>query len=202
MNSPSHPPTKDQIAAMEPFDGLTLDEIFVVTDARQAEIALAELTAAGTIGFDTESKPTFNKGQKSEGPHVYQFAIERKAFIFQSHVAESEEAVVTLLKSVEVTKIGFGLRGDLQQIHDRHGFRPAAMTDLDRSFRTLGYRNSLGAKSAVAVLFNRRFPKSKSVTMSNWASPRLTDSQLIYAANDAYAAIRVHHALRDGNGNG
>lgn len=202
MNSPSQPPTKDQIATMELFDGLTLDEIFVVTDARQAEIALAELTAAGTIGFDTESKPTFNKGQKSEGPHVYQFAIERKAFIFQSHVAESEEAVVTLLKSMQVTKIGFGLRGDLQQIHDRHGFRPAAMTDLDRSFRTLGYRNSLGAKSAVAVLFNRRFPKSKSVTMSNWAAPRLTDSQLIYAANDAYAAIRVHHALREGNGNG
>jgi ribonuclease D len=197
MNAPPPHPTKEEIAAMESFDGLSLEEIFVVTDARQAEIALAELTAAGTVGFDTESKPTFNKGQKSEGPHVYQFSIERKAFIFQSHVTASETAVVTLLKSTQVIKIGFGLRGDLQQIQDRHGFRPAAMKDLDKAFRSLGYRNSLGAKSAVAVLFNRRFPKSKSVTMSNWAAPRLTDSQLIYAANDAYAAIRVHHALRE-----
>jgi ribonuclease D len=195
MNAPSSPPTKEEIASMEPFDGLSLSEIFVVTDARQAEIALAQLTAAGTVGFDTESKPTFHKGQRSEGPHVYQFSIERKAFIFQSHVTESQAAVVALLKSPEVTKIGFGLRGDLQQIHDRHGFRPAAMTDLDKAFRSLGYRNSLGAKSAIAVLFNRRFRKSKSVTMSNWAAPRLTDTQLIYAANDAYAAIRVHHAL-------
>ncbi len=196
MNAPPTP-TKEEIAAMEPFDGLSLDEIFVVTDTRQAEIALAELTAAGTVGFDTESKPTFHKGQKSEGPHVYQFAFARKAFIFQSHVTASAAAVVTLLKSPQVTKIGFGLLGDLQQIQARHGFRPAAMKDLDKTFRSLGYRNSLGAKSAVAVLFNRRFPKSKSVTMSNWAAPQLTDTQLIYAANDAFAAIRVHHALRE-----
>lgn len=189
------PPTKEQIAAMEPFDGLSLDEITVVTDASRAEFALAELMAAGAVGFDTESKPTFHKGQKSEGPHVYQFAFGRRAFIFQSHVAGSEAAVLALLKSPEVTKIGFGLRGDLQQIHDRHGFRPAAVKDLDKSFRALGYRNSLGAKSAVALLFNRRFRKSKSVTMSNWAAPRLSDTQLLYAANDAYAAIRVHHAL-------
>ncbi len=197
MNTPAPPPTKEEIAGMQPFDGLTLDEIFVVTDARQAEIALAELTAAGTIGFDTESKPTFHKGQKSEGPHVYQFAFDRKAFIFQSHVTASEAALMTLLKSSQVTKIGFGLRGDFQQIHDRFGFRPPAMQDLDKTFRSLGYCSSLGAKSAVAVLFNRRLSKSKSVTMSNWASARLTDSQLIYAANDAYAAIRVYHALGD-----
>lgn len=200
MFSPDTPPTKVEIAAMEPFAGLPLERIFVVTNSQQAEIASSELMAAGAVGFDTESKPTFLKGQKSEGPHVLQFSTLDKAFIFQSHVTESEVAVVSLLKSPKLTKIGFGLKGDLQQISDRYGFRPNAMVDLDKSFRSIGYRNSLGAKSAVAVLFQRRFPKSKSVTMSNWALPRLTDSQLIYAANDAYAAIRVHHALRE-NGN-
>lgn len=200
MNSSTPPPTKDEIATMEPFDGLSMDEIFVVSNARQAEIAVAELTAAGHVGFDTESKPTFHKGQKSEGPHVLQFSIERKAYIFQSHVRETEEAVVSLLKSPELTKVGFGLRGDLQQIFDRFGVRPPAMLDLDKTFRSLGYRNSLGAKSAVAMLLNRRLRKSKSVTMSNWSSLRLTETQLVYAANDAYAAIRIYHALRQNEG--
>ena len=172
-----------------------MDRIFVVSSTRQAGIALEELRSAGEIGFDTESKPTFFKGQKSEGPHVLQFSTPEKAFIFQSHVTESETAVISLLRSPALMKIGFGLKGDLQQISDRYGFRPAAIVDLDKSFKALGYRNSLGAKSAIAVLFNRKFPKSKSVTMSNWSLPRLTNSQLIYAANDAYAAIRVYHAL-------
>ncbi|HXE50099.1 MAG TPA: 3'-5' exonuclease domain-containing protein 2, partial [Ramlibacter sp.] len=48
---------------------------------------------------------------------------------------------------------------------------------------------------AVAVLFNRRFIKSRKATTSNWANPRLTEAQLIYAANDAYAALRVFDAL-------
>ena len=122
MNSSNTPPTKDEIAAMEPFDGLGLENIFVVTNAQQAEIARSELMAAGAVGFDTESKPTFHKGQKSEGPHVLQFSLVQKAFIFQSHVTESEAAVITLLRSSNLIKIGFGLKGDLQQISDRYGF--------------------------------------------------------------------------------
>jgi len=50
-------------------------------------------------------------------------------------------------------------------------------------------------KAAVAVLFKQRFAKSKKAATSNWAAPNLTESQLIYAANDAYAAIRVYEAL-------
>jgi ribonuclease D len=53
----------------------------------------------------------------------------------------------------------------------------------------------MGVKGAVAVLFNQRFIKSKKASTSNWALPNLSQAQLIYAANDAYAAIRVFHAL-------
>ena len=188
-------PDKVAIAQLEPFDGLKLRSVFVVTDARQAKIALAELLEAGQVGFDTESKPTFHKGQVSEGPHVLQFATTEKAYIFQSHCTESHAVIVELLSSTTLTKIGFGLDGDLHQISQRFGIRPGALVDLDSSFRQLGYRNSVGAKSAVALLFNRKFLKSKSVTTSNWALTELTDRQLLYAANDAYAAIKVFHAL-------
>jgi ribonuclease D len=54
----------------------------------------------------------------------------------------------------------------------------------------------MGVKGAVAVLFGQRFIKSKKAATSNWANPRLTEGQLIYAANDAWAAAVVHEALR------
>lgn len=202
MNSPKTTPHKDDIAELEPFAGLEMEHVFVVTSERQAGLALEELMQARAVGFDTESKPTFQKGQKSEGPHVLQFATTEKAFIFQSHFTGSHPAIIELLKSTALTKIGFGLGGDLDQISNRFGLRPGAIVDLDRSFKQLGYRNAVGAKSAVAMLFNRKLSKSKSVTTSNWAARELTERQLLYAANDAYAAIRVYHALQAGNAGG
>lgn len=198
MTSPKTTPSKEEIAELEPFDGLELERIYVVTNERQAGLAVEELLAAGEVGFDTESKPTFHKGQKSEGPHVLQFSTLEKAFIFQSHVEESHPAIMTLLKSEELVKIGFGLRGDLHQISERFNIRPGSIIDLDRQFKQLGFRNAVGAKSAIAMLFQRRLLKSKAMTTSNWAARQLSDRQLLYAANDAYAAIMVHHALRRG----
>jgi ribonuclease D len=196
MIDPHSPPAKELIATLEPFVGLTRDQIEVVRNVAQAEAAVEVLMRAGTVGFDTESKPTFHKGQRSEGPHVLQFSTLERAFIFQTHFEEIIPAILILLKSPALTKIGFGLRGDLTQIADRFDLRPAALVDLDRSFHALGYRNAVGAKTAIAILFNRKLAKSKAITMSNWALPTLTDNQLLYAANDAYAAIRVHHGLR------
>ena len=198
MNAPKTPPHKADIAELELFEGLGMERVFVVTNERQAGLALEELTVAQAVGFDTESKPTFLKGQKSEGPHVLQFATLEKAFIFQAHFIESHPVIVEVLKSVEITKIGFGLGGDLHQISSRFGIRPSSVVDLDRSFKQLGYRNAIGAKSAVAMLFNRKLLKSKSITTSNWAARDLSERQLLYAANDAYAALKIFHALRDG----
>jgi ribonuclease D len=197
MTDPRTPPSKIDIALLEPFAGLGMEYIFLVKDAEGAVTARDELMAAGEVGFDTESKPTFLKGQKSEGPHVLQFSTAEKAFIFQSHVESSHSVIMELLKSEKLIKIGFGLGGDLHQISQRFGIRPGSIVDLDRSFRQLGYRNPIGAKSAVAIYFNRKLQKSKSITTSNWAARQLSDCQLIYAANDAYAAIKVFHALRE-----
>lgn len=198
MNSPKKAPGKVEISAMEPFAGVGLDRILLVRDANDAAIAFEDLSRGGPVGFDTESKPVFFKGQKSEGPHVLQFATADKAYIFQSHVEESLPVLIDLLSSPEIEKIGFGLKGDLQQIFQRFAIRPAAIVELDRSFKSLGYRDPIGTKSAIAILFQRKLQKSKSVTTSNWASKELSPSQLLYAANDAYAALKVYHALKGG----
>jgi ribonuclease D len=197
MPEPKHPPAKDHIATLEPFDGLGIECITLVSNLDEAESAFEDLSVSGDVGFDTESKPTFRKGEISTGPHVLQFSTTGHAYIFQSHVPECLPVVMRLLESTQIQKIGFGLRGDLSHISNRFGIRPSSIHDLDRSFQQLGYRNAVGAKSAVAMLFERRLLKSKSVTTSNWGSPMLTEKQLIYAANDAYAALLVYHALRE-----
>ncbi len=195
MQKPITVPDRQQIASMEPYAGLGMDQIFVVTCKRQARLAVEELRAAGRVGFDTESKPTFRKGERSTGPHVLQFATQEKAFIFRSHVSDSHASIIELLVAPELTKIGFDLKGDLSQIASRFEVRPSSIVDLGRNFKKLGFTHTVGATSAVAMLFNRRLTKSKSVTTSNWAAPELSERQLLYAANDAHVALKVYYEL-------
>ncbi len=94
-----------------------------------------------------------------------------------------------------VTKAGFGLGDDTKRIQHKLGVTPEDVLDLNAVFRQRGYRKDMGVKGAVAVLFNQRFIKSRKATTSNWANPQLSEAQLVYAANDAWAALRVLNAL-------
>jgi ribonuclease D len=69
------------------------------------------------------------------------------------------------------------------------------VVDLNHLFRARGYRKDIGVKTAVAILFGRRFLKSGKASTSNWAARQLSESQLLYAANDAWAAARVFAAM-------
>jgi len=191
-------PEREQIALLEAFEGLGLQDIVVVTTLHEAEHAAAALLAAGVAGFDTESKPTFAKNEVSGGPHVVQFSTREKAWLFQLHRTECNPVVAALLASTELKKVGFGLSSDLTLIRNRLNIEPKAVFDIDTEFRRQGYRKSVGVKTAVALVFNRRFVKSRKATTSNWANKQLTEAQIRYAANDAYASIRVFDALFGG----
>jgi ribonuclease D len=188
-------PTREELAQLAPLDRLGLDAIAVVSTRQQADQAFAALAAATVLGFDTESKPTFFRDQVSEGPHVVQFSTLTRAWVFQLHDAGCREVVSVLLESETVTKVGFGLAGDHQQIRRTLGVHPNKVLDLNAVFRSRGYAKEIGVRGAVAVMFNRRFLKSKKATTSNWANRQLTESQIVYSANDAWAAIQVFHAL-------
>ncbi len=198
MNHGTNPPRlpeREEIALLEPFEGLGLKDIHVVASAQDAANAVAALLASRVVGFDTESKPTFAKNEVSGGPHLLQFATRSEAWLFQLHRSEFHDALAALLGAADLVKAGFGLSGDLSLIRRRFGLEPQAMLDLDGEFRRRGYRKSVGVKTAVALVFERRFIKSRKATTSNWANRQLSDAQLRYAANDAYAAIRVFDAL-------
>lgn len=195
MPTPHPSPDREQIELLEPFERLTLERIQLVRTAREAQRACAELAATPHLGFDTESRPTFRVGEVSDGPHIVQLATSERAWIFQLHEPACRASVGELLALASVTKAGFGLGDDRKRITAKLGIEPAGVLELNTVFRQRGYRKEMGVRAAVAVLFNRRFLKSKKAATSNWANPELTPAQLLYAANDAWAAIRVFHAL-------
>jgi ribonuclease D len=197
MSTPAPPPlpTREEIADLAVFEGLDMPDIELVATAEHAARALAELGRFDVVGFDTESKPTFQKNEVSTGPHTLQLATLDRAWVFQLHDADCRAVAASLLESSALTKVGFGLSSDRTQIRAKLGVEPQAVIDLDTVFRRRGYRNAVGVKTAVALIFRQRFLKSRKQSTSNWASRTLSEGQLRYAANDAYAAMRVYEAM-------
>lgn len=189
-------PDKTEIATLDSFACLGLEHIHVPCDAEEFEFAAAEILAAGIVGFDTESKPTFVTGDVSEGPHVVQFALQNKAFLFQTHRTVGFNRLVELLQSDDVIKVGFGLKSDRRQIYAKLGVHMGGTVDLNTVFSKDGYHKEMGVRAAVGLVLKQRFAKTRHVTTSNWSQLRLTPQQMLYAANDAYAALKVLEALR------
>ena len=188
-------PDKEAIALLPEFERLGLDRISLVCTGSEAHQAHGQLIAAKAWGFDTESKPTFRVGEQSDGPHILQLATAERAWVFQLHEPECRAVAADLLARSGIAKAGFGLGDDRKRIVHKLGIEPQGILELNTIFRERGYRKDMGVKGAVAVMFNQRFIKSKKAATSNWANARLSEAQLVYAANDAYAAIRVWHAL-------
>jgi ribonuclease D len=68
--------------------------------------------------------------------------------------------------------------------------------DLDSIFRKDGYSGDMGVRAAIGLVLNQNFRKSKSITTTNWSLRELSPAQLLYAANDAYAALKVYEGLQ------
>jgi ribonuclease D len=188
-------PDKSAIQALEPYCGVEPASVLVPRSDEQLEAAWADLKAHRYVGFDTEAKPTFVAGQESTGPDVVQFASSAKAYVFQLRHAACEEVVRAILTDKDVFKVGFDLKQDQAQLRRRLGVEAGPVLDLTRVFQRKGYPKSIGIKSAVAIVFGRRFVKSKKLATTNWANERLEPRQLLYAANDAWVALRVLEGL-------
>lgn len=181
---------------LPPYVGIDLARVRLVRSEQDAREALADLLASDAIGFDTESKPTFAKGEVSTGPHLVQLATLDTAWLFQTATPAGMALAVTVLKPVledeRVLKVGFGLGDDVKRLKSKFGIGLRNVLDLSTALRRRGEKNPLGARSAVERFFGQRLQKSKRITTTNWALPRLSDKQLQYAADDAHAALKIY----------
>ncbi|MDQ1813346.1 3'-5' exonuclease [Massilia sp. CCM 9210] len=187
--------TTDPDALLPPYDGIKLADVRMVKSDQDAADALAALSSTDVLGFDTESKPTFLKGEQSTGPHLVQLATDEVAYLFQIGAKPSVEVLKAVLESKTILKVGFGLKDDLLRLQSKLGIDTHNVLDLSNALRK-GERNTLGAKTAVARFFGQKLQKSKKITTTNWSLPRLSDKQILYAADDAHVALRVYRRWR------
>jgi len=181
---------------LPPYIGIDLANVRLVRSEQDAREALAALLAGDAIGFDTESKPTFAKGEVSTGPHLVQLATTDIAFLFQTATPAGIALALSVLEPVledeRVLKVGFGLGDDVRRLKSKFGIELRNVLDLSTALRRRGERNPLGARSAVERFLGQRLQKSKRITTTNWALPRLSEKQLQYAADDAHAALKIY----------
>ncbi|MDN0081464.1 3'-5' exonuclease [Crenobacter sp. SG2305] len=181
---------------MPSYPGLPLTAVHVVSDAAMLASACRALSAAGTIGFDTESRPTFRKGEESTGPHLIQLASHERAWLIPVALLSDVAPLKALLESPAIAKVGFDLKSDTRRLRDKLGIECAGLVDVGDLCREEDERHTVGAVQAVARVFGQHFRKSKRVSTSNWGSTVLTDAQQLYAANDAHVALQVYLALQ------
>lgn len=189
------PHATDDTAHLPPYLGLPLSAITLVSSAILAAQAGECLLTADSLGFDTESRPTFRKGEISTGPHLIQLATDDHAWLFPAGLPFVKATIKAVLESPQVRKVGFGLGNDRSALHARLGITLTNTLDLGELLRGPSHRGTVGARTAVARFFGQRMQKSKKTSTSNWANPQLSEQQMRYAANDAHVALQVYRAM-------
>ncbi|MCI5141554.1 MAG: 3'-5' exonuclease domain-containing protein 2 [Candidatus Electrothrix sp. ATG1] len=189
-------PTKAQIRELPLFPGISLDNIIVVQDKEGAEQAITELKKAPCLGFDTESKPCFRKGEVNKGPHLIQLANASTAFLFPTRFLPAIALLDNILSNPDIKKVGFGLADDTKILQNRFSINLFNTQDLSVTLKKhFRLKQRVGIRAAVAMVFQQRL--TKNAQTSNWAAFPLQEHQLKYAANDAYASLCIEREINN-----
>lgn len=160
----------------------------VVLSESEAERAADYLLSHSILGFDTETRPVFRKGITHKVA-LLQVSTYDTCFLFRLNRIGLCPAVVRLLETTDVIKIGLSWHDDILALHKRGDFQPAGFIDLQDHMEELGIKDRSLAK-LYANFFGERI--SKREQLSNWEADYLTEKQMNYAATDAWACIRLY----------
>ena len=183
--------TKEQLAELpkETFNG----RIIVVDHQEEVAAAVIYLSNHKAIGFDTETKPSFKRGQNHKVA-LMQLATHEVCYLFRLNRIGYPKELVQLMSNPNIKKIGLSLRDDFAAIRQRSVRKPENFIDLQLFVDKFGIDdNSL--QKIYALLFGKKI--SKSQRLSNWEAPQLTPAQQAYAAIDAWACLRIYNHLVD-----
>jgi ribonuclease D len=188
--------TREELAALpiRRYEG----EVNVVTKPADLEGAMEDIRAEHVVGFDTETRPAFRKGD-SYLPCLMQVATARRVHVLQLSRVDCSAAAAELLGSRTVIKAGIGLSYDLGQLERLFPFDAAAVLDLGEAAKRLGFQHS-GVRNLAGLFLGFRIPKGAQT--SNWAERHLSEEQLRYAATDAWACRELYLRVRETIGGG
>lgn len=168
-------------------------EVVMVEEESQVEAAVRELSAFGRIGFDTETKPSFRKGE-SHSVSLLQLANPEKVYLFRLNKCGFQPALRRLLSDPRVLKIGVGIRDDIRGLQRLAAFQPSSFIDLQEYATTFGIEDKSFSK-LMAIVFSVRI--SKRQQKSNWEAEELSEAQVRYAATDAWGALKMYQELEE-----
>jgi ribonuclease D len=163
----------------------------VVRSEKQLNRAAEELGRERVLGFDTETRPAFKKGQKYS-PALVQLAGEKRVYLFQLRHCGFREPLAALLADPAIIKAGVSLAYDLKELRALAPFNAAGFTELADLAGQKGIKNN-GLRGLAAVVLGLRITKSAQTT--NWARKELTESQIRYAATDAWVGRELYFRL-------
>lgn len=188
--------TKERVAGLPPvvYPG-GIKAVTVVDTAAKARTALRDLNKYDHIGFDTETRPSFQKGhmnkvcllQLSTGPQCYLFRLNAPGIF---------DMVRPLLENPDIIKVGLSVHDDFNSLRRRGEINPKGFLDLQDYGRTFHIAD-ISLQKIFAIVFGEKISKAQRLT--NWEAPHLTDQQQIYAAIDAWACLKLYRYMRAGN---
>ena len=162
--------------------------IRIIQTAEQAKDACAILIKEKVLGFDTETRPAFKKGQ-SYLPSLLQLAGTKVVYLFQLSQCGLTDRIIILLSNVNIIKSGVAINQDLTELQQILNFEPAGFVDLGDIARSKGLPHH-GLRGLAAYLL--KFRISKSGRTSNWSANQLTKKQIKYAATDAWVGRELY----------
>lgn len=172
-------------------------KITVIDDSEAVAEAVERLSASDLIGFDTETRPTFKKGQNHQVA-LMQLSSETECFLFRLNRIGLPEALKFLLEDPEKKKIGLSLHDDFRNLKKNFDLEPKGFVELQQYVEQWGIADKSLSKM-YGILFGERI--SKGQRLSNWEADHLAESQQHYAALDAFACIRIYRELSEGKFN-
>jgi ribonuclease D len=181
--------SNDELAELplSSFEGV----IHVIENPEDLEPALEYLSHQTILGFDTETRPAFKKGQVYP-VSLLQLSTSDQAFLFRINKIGLPIGLARILASPNILKIGVAIRDDIKILQRIVPFKPAGFVELQDLVKVYGIENfSLKKLSAIVLGFRI----SKSARLTNWDAPELSEQQLIYGATDAWVSCEIYNQL-------
>ena len=172
--------------------------IIIVQSETESDKAVRYLLSQQILGIDTETRPSFRKGQTHQVA-LLQVSTVDTCFLFRLNMIGITESIKRLLEDCSVIKVGLSLKDDMHQLSKRADFTPGMFIELQNEVKKIGIKD-MSLQKIYANLFSKRI--SKGQQLSNWEADTLTPQQKAYAATDAWACIMIYNELNELKRNG
>lgn len=195
--TPSHPKTELEKNSISNEEMLLLPlrayagKVVLVQTAAELESTVKALEHVTVLGFDTETRPSFKRGEFYKVALV-QLATADAVYLIQIQKTGLSEGFAKILSSPNVIKAGVAIRDDIKGLQKYRHFKAEGFIDLSLVAREKGIGVE-SVKKLTALLLGFRI--SKSAQTSNWETPTLTEKQIEYAATDAWVCLGIYRKL-------